>query len=114
MTGFGTFLLARRLLNDTICALFAGLLATLEHAGSVARLWSFGIGPRRRVSDLFARLDRLRRAAERRRLLASAASYAILAMSAAYFMVFAVFPAVLFVVWNAVESARKGMVFAVG
>lgn len=106
-TGFGTFLLARRVLNDVPSSLFAGLLAVwstpvrlhgyghleLVHLGAFPIFLAAWIGFVERPSV--------------RGLVASASAYAILAMSAAYFMVLAIFPAVFFVVDRAVASARR-------
>lgn len=106
-TGLGTFVLGWYVLRDRSSAMVAGLLAMLSgpmrlHAYGHLELVTLGAFPLFLV--LWMRfVDR----PSRGRLLGAGGGYVLLAMSAAYYLVFAVFPAALYVVWRMAGSARR-------
>lgn len=109
MTGMGTSLLIWELLGDRPCAAFGGLLAMLSgpmliHAHGHLELIYVGSFP----LFLLAWIRFVDRPGWGR-LVTSALAYVLLAMCAAYFMVFAIFPAVLYVVWRGVAAGRWGV-----
>jgi len=101
LMGVGTSLLVWETLHDRRCAAFGGLLAMLSgpmtaHAHGHLELIYAGTFPLFLVAWMRF-VDR----PSGRRLTWAVLGYVLIAMSAAYFMVFAVFPAVLYVVWRA-------------
>jgi hypothetical protein len=108
LTGLGTSLLAWHVLSDRGCAAFAGLLAMLSapmmiHASAHLELIYVGWFPIFLIWWMkFADQP------SRGRLALAALGYVLVAMSAAYFMVFAVFPAALYVVWSAWRCGLRG------
>ncbi len=108
LTGLGTTLLAWQLLRDRLCAGFAGLLAMLSapvmiHASAHLELIYVGWFPIFLVCWM-----RFVDAPSPRRLVASAASYVLVSMCAAYYMIFAIFPAILYVVWAGRREGTRG------
>jgi hypothetical protein len=108
LTGFGTTLLAWHLVGHRGAAAFAGLLAMLSapmmiHASAHLELVWVGWFPIFLVAWMTF-VDR----PSRGRLALAALGYVLVAMSAAYYMVFAVFPAVLYVLWGAARCGRRG------
>jgi hypothetical protein len=109
LTGLGTSLLAWRVVGDRACAAFAGLVAMLSapvitHSHGHTELIYVGTFP------LF--LLAWMRFVDRPglgRLAAAVGGYLLVAMSAAYFAVFAVFPATLYVAWSAARGGRRGL-----
>jgi hypothetical protein len=100
ITGLGTFVLIWHILGDKSCAAFGGLLAMLGapvmlHARAHLELIYVGSFPLFLVAWIRF-VDR----PSRGRLVLAALGYTVLSMSAAYYMVFAIFPAVLYVVWQ--------------
>jgi hypothetical protein len=109
ITGLGTFFLARWVVADTRCAAFAGLLAMLSgpmlmHGHGHLELVFVGFIP------LFL-LSWIRFVDEptRPRLAATVVCYLLVAASAAYFALFAAFPAAFYVLRGAVRAAGPGM-----
>lgn len=110
LTGFGTTLLAWRLIGDRAVAAFAGLLAMLSaplmiHASAHLELVWVGWFPIFLVWWMEF-IDRPTRG----RLLLAALGFLLVTASAAYYMVFAVFPATLYVVWSAARLGPRGAV----
>jgi hypothetical protein len=108
-TGLGTFVLAWYLVRDGACAAFGGMLAMLSapmliHAHSHLELIYVGGFPLFLVAWMRF-LDR----PGWWRLVLAAAGYVVVAMSAAYFMVFAIFPAVLYAAWLAGRNGARGV-----
>lgn len=106
-TGLGTFALAWHVVRDEGCAAISGLLAMLGapmmlHSHGHLELITLGWFPLFVLAWLRF-VDRPTRG----RLAATVATYVLLAMSAAYFAVFAVFPAALYVAWRAVPAVRS-------
>jgi hypothetical protein len=107
-TGLGTFLLAWRVVGDRWCAGFGGLLAMLSapmlwHAAAHLELIFLGAFP----LFLWTWLRLVDRPG-RGRLAASAAAYLLLALCAAYYAVYAIFPAALYAAWTALGALRRG------
>jgi hypothetical protein len=101
LTGLGTTLLAWHMLGHRACAAFAGLLGMLSaplmiHASAHLDLIYLGWFPVFLVQWMRF-VDR----PDWRTLAAAVLSYVLLSMCHAYYMVFAVFPAVLYVAWSA-------------
>ncbi len=108
LTGLGTFALAWQVLRERISAVVAGGLAMLSgpvlvHSHAHLELIFVGSFP----IFLLAWMRLIDRP-DLGRLLAAVAAYLLVAMSAAYFMVFAIFPAVLYVAWGAVREGKRG------
>ena len=109
LTGLGTSLLAWHLLGHRACAAFAGLLAMLSapmmiHAGAHLELIYVGWFPIFLVWWMRF-VDR----PSPGRLAAAVLGYILVAMCAAYYMVFAVFPAVLYGIWSASRGGLRGV-----
>jgi hypothetical protein len=107
VTGLGTFLLSWHLLGDRASAAVGGLLAMLcapmmVHAHAHLELVHVGWFPLFLVAWMRF-VDRPGRG----RLALAALGYIAVAMSAAYFMVFAIFPAALYVAWRSWQSGFK-------
>jgi hypothetical protein len=105
LTGFGTTLLAWHLIGNRAAAAFAGLLAMLAapilfHASCHLELIWVGWFPIFLVWWMKF-VDRPSLAG----LALAVLGYVLIAMSAAYFMVFAVFPAALYVAWSLAKTA---------
>jgi hypothetical protein len=101
MTGLGTFLLGWYVLRDRACAAFCGMLAMLcgpllMHAHGHLELIYVGGFPLFLIAWM-----RFVDQPSRGRLALALLGYVVLAMCAAYYMVFAIFPAVLYVVYQA-------------
>jgi hypothetical protein len=108
LAGLGTASLGWYVLRDRTCAAFGGLLAMLSapmliHATGHLELIYVGAFPLFLVAWM-----RFVDQPSRPGLLAAVLGYVVVAMSAAYFMVFAVFPAVLYVAWQAARAGRRG------
>lgn len=106
-TGLGTYALAWRVTRDRASSAVGGLLAMLSapmmlHGTAHLELIFLGGFP----LFLAAWLPFVDRP-NRRRLILAAASYGLLAMCAAYYAVFAMIPAALYVVWAAVRAGRR-------
>jgi len=106
LTGLGTFALAWYVVRDRGCAAVAGLLAMfggpmMMHSHGHLELITVGWFP----VFLLAWLRFVDRPS-RGRLAAAAAAYVLVAMSAAYYAVFAVFPAALYALWRLVPEVR--------
>ena len=100
LTGMGTYALGRHVLGDESSAFLAGLLTMLSgpvmvHAHSHTELIYVG-GFSLFLLAWIRFVDRPTPG----RLLAAAGGYGLVAMCAAYFLVFAIFPAALFVAWR--------------
>jgi hypothetical protein len=109
LTGLGTSLLAWRVVGDRACAAFAGLLAVLSepvmaHSHGHTELIYVGTFP----LFLLAWMGFVDRPG-RGRLAAAVGGYLLVAMSAAYFLVFAVVPAALYVAWSAARGGWRGV-----
>jgi hypothetical protein len=107
-TGLGTFLLAWRVTGDRVCAAVGGMLAMLSapmlfHASAHLELIYLGAFP----LFLWTWL-KLCEEPSRRRLVAAVGAYVLLASCAAYFAVYAVFPAALYFVWRGVARGWRG------
>jgi hypothetical protein len=107
-TGLGTFWLAWRALGHRGCAALGGMLAMLSapvllHAQAHLELVFLGSVPAFLASWL-AFVDR----PSRGRLAGAAALYVLVGLCAAYYVVFAAFPAALYVAWQALRAARRG------
>lgn len=108
LTGLGTTFLIWHVLRDRICAGFGGMLAMLSapvliHSFDHLELITLGWFPMFLVAWL--------RFVDRPgwgRLASAAVTYVLVAMSAAYFAVFAVFPAALYAAWSWAKAARSG------
>jgi hypothetical protein len=106
-TGLGTFLLVWYVLRDRACAAFGGLVAmlsspVLNHAHGHLELIFVGGFPLFLVAWM--------RFVDRPgwgRLAAAVLAYIVLAMSAAYYLVYAIFPAVLYVVFQGVRAGYR-------
>jgi hypothetical protein len=97
------------LLRDAACAAFGGLLAMLSapmmiHATGHLELIYVGTFPLFLIAWM-----RFVDHPGRGRLVAAALLYVAVAMSAAYFMVFALFPAALYAAWQAARAGRRGV-----
>jgi hypothetical protein len=108
-TGLGTFVLAWWLLRHRACAWFAGMVAMLSgpmmlHAHAHLELIYLGGFPLFLVAWM-----RLVDRPSGGRLAAAVGLYVLLTMGAAYYMVLAVFPAVLYVLSQAVRVGRREM-----
>ncbi len=108
LTGMGTFLLAWQMVRDRGCAFVAGLTvmiggSMLSFAHSELEQITVGWFPLFVLAWMHF-VDH----PTRRRLLGAVGTYLLLAMSAPYFVVFGVFPATLYVVWQAVGAWRQG------
>jgi hypothetical protein len=108
LTGFGTTLLAWHLIGNRAAAAFAGLLAMLAtpilfHASCHLELIWVGWFPIFLVWWMKF-VDRPSLAG----LALAVLGYVLVAMSAAYFMVFAVFPAALYVAWSLAKTGMRG------
>jgi hypothetical protein len=109
LTGLGTTWLAWHLVGHRGCAAFAGLLGMLSapmmiHASSHLDLIYFGWFP-----IFLLQWMRFVDQPDRRRLAVAVLSYVLLCMCHAYYMVFAVFPAVLYVAWGALRGGLPAM-----
>jgi len=109
MTGLGTSLLCWHVLRDRTCAAFGGLLGMLSgpmmiHSIGHTELIYIGGFP----IFLVAWMRFVDRPSLGRATLA-AACYVLVAMSAAYYLVFAVFPAALYVGWAACRAGTRGV-----
>ncbi|MDB5349148.1 MAG: hypothetical protein JWN86_395 [Planctomycetota bacterium] len=107
-TGLGTFLLAWQAVRDKPCAAFAGMLAMLStpmmlHCRSHLELITLGGFPLFLVGWMRF-VDRPTRG----RLVVSAGLYVLVALCAAYYVVFAMVPAALYVVWKLMNEGRNG------
>ncbi|HEV3167358.1 MAG TPA: hypothetical protein VGZ22_25335, partial [Isosphaeraceae bacterium] len=107
-TGLGTYLLAWYVLRDRAAAAFSGLLAMLAtpvmaHSFGHVELIYLGWFPLFLVAWL-----RFVDQPSWKRLLAAGLTYLLVAMSAAYFTVFAIFPAALYAAWQATKAVRQG------
>jgi hypothetical protein len=107
LAGFGTAVLGWFVLRDRACAAFGGLLSMLSapllfHAMGHLELIYIGTFPLFLVAWMRF-VDR----PDRARLLTAVLGYLVVAMSAAYFMVFAIFPAALYVAWQAARNGRR-------
>jgi hypothetical protein len=106
--GTGVFWLAWYVLRNRACAGLAGLLAMLSapmmaHGWGHLELIQIGWFPLFLIA-----WTRMVDRPGRRRLLASVALYLLVAMSASYFTVFAVFPAITYGVWALVRATGAG------
>jgi hypothetical protein len=106
-TGLGTFLLAWRVTGDRLCSVFGGMLAMLSapmllHASAHLELIYLGAFP----LFLWTWLELFEKPS-RGRLAAAAGAYILLALCAAYFVVYAVFPAALYFVWKGFASGWR-------
>jgi hypothetical protein len=106
-TALGTFVLGWYLLRDRTSAAFGGLLAMLNtpllmHAHVHLELIYVGGFPLFLVAWMRF-VDRPGKS----RLAMAALGYVVVAMSAAYFLVFAIFPAALYVFWQALRGGWK-------
>jgi hypothetical protein len=103
-TGLGTFLLAWRVVRDPWCAAFGGMLAMLSapmlfHASAHLELIFLGVFP------LFLwTWMRLLEQPSRGRLLVAVGAFVLVALCAAYYAVFAVFPAALYFFWKGLKA----------
>ncbi|WP_169973320.1 hypothetical protein [Tautonia rosea] len=107
LTGLGTFFLARSVLRDEAAAMLAGLLAMLSgpvlvHSHAHLELIYVGGFP-----IFFLAWMRLVERPGWGRLMAAVAGFILLAMCAAYFMVFAIFPAALYLGWKASRQPKQ-------
>lgn len=100
-SGLGTLWLAWHVVRDRSCAVLAGMLAMLSgpmmlHARAHLELIFLGCFPAFMVCWMRF-VDR----PSRRRLAAAAGAYVLVALCAAYYVVFATIPATLYVLWRA-------------
>ena len=107
-TGLGTFLLTWRVVRDPYCAGFGGMLAMLSapmmwHGSAHLELIYLGAFP----LFLWTWL-RLFDEPSRGRLAAAAGAYILVALCAAYFAVYAIFPAALYFFWKGSMAGRAG------
>ena len=103
-TALGTFALAWYVLRDVVCAWFAGLLAMLAgpmmmHAQAHLEIIYAGGFPFFLVAWM-----RFVDAPSSGRLIAASATFLIMTMGAAYYMVLALPPAVCYVVWRSIAD----------
>jgi hypothetical protein len=108
LTGLGTYALALRVTGDRGCAFFAGvatMVSTAVQNRGCRHLELVYVGgfPLFLVAWL-----RFVDAPSRRRMWASVLAFWLVSASAAYYMVFTVFPAALYVVWAWGRSRRQG------
>ena len=109
LTGLGTFVLIWNVLRSRLAACLGGLMAMI----STPMLY-FSHGELEQITVgwfpvfLIAWLRWVDRPSARG-LAASAGLYTLVAMSAPYFGVFAVFPATLYVAWRAIGAGRSGI-----
>jgi hypothetical protein len=108
LAGLGTACLGWYVLKHWACAAFSGLLTMLSapmliHATGHLELIYVGSFPLFLVAWM-----RFADQPSRAKLLAAVVGYIVVATSAAYYMVFAVFPAVLYVAWQAARAGRRG------
>jgi hypothetical protein len=108
-TGLGSFLLIWQVVRDRKCALLGGLLAMLSgpmmlHCRAHLELIHVGCFPLFLVAWL-----RFVDAPTRRRLALAVAAYVLVALCAAYYVVFAAVPATLYVVWSALRGGWAGI-----
>lgn len=106
-TGLGTFLLVWHVLRDRRVAAFGGMLAMLSgpmlaHARGHLEIIFVGCFPLFLVAWM-----RLLEAPSRRRLAAAAAAYVLVALCAAYYIVFSIVPAALFAAWRGAGALRR-------
>ncbi|MEW4567447.1 hypothetical protein AB1L88_06225 [Tautonia sp. JC769] len=106
LTGLGTFFLARAVLRDDAAATLAGLLAMLSgpvlvHSHAHLELMYVGGFP-----IFFLAWMRFVDRPGGKRLAAAVAGLILLTMCAAYFLVFALFPAALYLGWKASRQPR--------
>jgi hypothetical protein len=107
-TGLGTFVLIWYVCRDRTCAWFGGLLALLSgpmmlHAFGHLELISQGWFPLFLVGWM-----RWLEQPTWPRLFAAAGLYLLVALSAAYFAVLAIVPALLYLVWHLLHNRRAG------
>ncbi len=110
LTGLGTFLLAWNVVRDRLAATLGGLAAMI---GAPMMFFSHGELEQITVGWFPIFLIAWLRWVDRptgRGLAAAAGFYALVAMSAPYFGMFAIFPATLYVLWRMVGAGRSGMV----
>jgi hypothetical protein len=106
-TGMGTALLAWRLIGDRASAAFAGLMAMLSTPMMVVALAQLELVY---VGGFPLFLIAWMRFVDRPSLkwmAASALGYLLVAMSSGYYMVFAVFPAALYLLWGAIRAGWR-------
>ena len=106
LTGMGTYALGRSILRDESSAFLAGLLTMLSgplmvHAHSHTELIYVG-GFSLFLLAWIRFIDR----STSGRLLLAVGGYLLVAMCAAYFLVFAIFPAALFIIWRFIKVDR--------
>ncbi len=109
LTGLGTFLLIWNVVASRPAAVLGGMMAMI---GTPMMFFSHGELEQITVGWFPIFLIAWLRWVDRptgRGLAAAAATYALVAMSAPYFGVFAVFPASLYVAWRALGAGRSGM-----
>jgi hypothetical protein len=110
LTGLGTFLLIWNVVRSRLAACLGGMMAMI---GGPMLCFSHGELEQITVGWFPIFLIAWLRWVDRpslRGLAASSALYALVAMSAPYHGVFAVFPAALYVAWRAIGSGRSGIV----
>ncbi len=108
LTGYGTFLLVWNVVRDRLAATFGGLTAMI---GTPMMFFSHGELEQITVGWFPIFLVAWVRWVDRptrKGLLACVALYTLVAMSAPYFGMFAVFPATLYVAWRMVGAGRSG------
>ncbi len=109
LTGIGTFLLIWNVVRDRLAATLGGLTAMI---GTPMMFFSHGELEQITVGWFPIFLIAWTRWVDRptgRGLAASAGLYALVAMSAPYFGMFAIFPATLYAAWRMVGAGRSGM-----
>ncbi|MBX6313101.1 MAG: hypothetical protein IRY99_09345, partial [Isosphaeraceae bacterium] len=109
-TGLATFLLIWRLLRDRLAATFGGMTAMLSapmmfHAQAHLELIFLGGFP----LFLLVWIDFIDQPT-RKRLALAVGAYGLVALCAAYYVVFAVVPAALYFIWQAVAAGREGII----
>lgn len=100
-TGLGTSLLAWHLIGDRACAAFAGLMMVLSTPMLILSNFQIELIY---VGGFPLFLVAWMRFVDRpgvRRMLAASFTYLLVAMTCGYYMVFSIFPAVLYLVWTA-------------
>ncbi len=110
LTGLGTFLLIWNVLGSRMAATLGGLTAML---GGPMTFFSHGELEQITVGWFPVFLIGWLRWVDRptrKGLFAAAALYILVAMSAPYFGIFAIFPASLYVAWRAIGAGRSGIV----
>jgi hypothetical protein len=108
LTGLGTYLLAWWVVRDTAAACLGGLGAMLS---GPLLLQAHGALELIQLGGLALFLIAWLRLVDRPgvgRLAAAVALYVLVAMTAAYFAVFAIFPAALYVAWEGLRCGRAG------